>query len=789
MNGPYKLINSIHAHDGPIRCLTLGPNEQELVTGNQSDNPNMRRWMYDALNGSLEDVGADAIYHDHWVTSVTSLPVNTLRTVYPQGCIVSGCMDTKIRIFDSLGVLMLTLEGHAKGVISLNWTEDYKLLSGSWDGTASMWDVTTGTRIKTFGPHENGVHVMSVGTTTIATISTGESVNGKPANYRLRFWDIVSGNLIGTPIEDHHGSIRSIAKLPGIKGFATSSNDGTVILRTIDGQEIGTVFHQAQEDGSPPFILDCCALDLPSGMDLVSCGEDGSCMVWSGTDLVQSIMHPQCVWCVLAIPNSGGDFVTGCNDGVLRVFSRVENKVNNARAIQYSVEFDMEVSEAINKRRTGPSKEELAKCPLWELRGSNPGKSENQVMVFNKDGSMIAAQWNSGSWIIIGEVTGSGDGGNINGVWYDHVMPVEIETATGLKNLQLGHNNGENSFVAAQRFIDQNQLPQSYLGQIADWIVARAGKDVPTIGQSSSVSNTSNYNYVPSVPATKTFSSILSVYAIFEDIPPRTKIFSKIQEFNSIYSEDTNKSLSNDDLNAIDTILATLSNTSRYHATTVTSDQLRSTYKCIQMWDDVSQLFPAYDIFRMTALHPGGSETLSKITFLNQFYYKLFQQLSQSIESFPVATALTMLRFLTNIFRFDILITNSIQIYPDFLQNILHVMQNHMLNKNKLIRSGVISIAMNMTIFILQPKNISLVNTIISPLTNIVMTLINTEIELQDIIWKGLCIFGTMLLNPITSNMLHEIGIDSSIKNLSNSKSSQLNANIVNTLNEVIKLL
>ena len=69
---------------------------------------------------------------------------------------------------------------------------------------------------------------------------------------------------------------------------------------------------------------------------------------------------------------------------------------------------------------------------------------------------MIAAQWNNGSWVIIGEVTGSGDGGNVDGVYYDHVMPVEIETPSGLKTLQLGHNNGENSFVAAQRYININ---------------------------------------------------------------------------------------------------------------------------------------------------------------------------------------------------------------------------------------------------------------------------------------------------------------------------------------------
>lgn len=40
-------------------------------------------------------------------------------------------------------------------------------------------------------------------------------------------------------------------------------------------------------------------------MEVVSCGEDGSVMVWSGAELVQSLPHPCCVWAVKSIPNTG----------------------------------------------------------------------------------------------------------------------------------------------------------------------------------------------------------------------------------------------------------------------------------------------------------------------------------------------------------------------------------------------------------------------------------------------------------------------------------------------------
>jgi phospholipase A-2-activating protein len=165
-------------------------------------------------------------------------------------------MDTKIRIFTDEGNPVGTLEGHSKGVISFSWTTTGLLISGSWDGTAKVWNLETNSCVQTLEPHENGVHVLGLENGLIATTSTGESVDGKPANFKLRIWDPATGRLVGSPICDHAGSIRSITALRGVGGFATGANDGTVALRSVDGEVLGTVFHAAQEDGSAPFILD-----------------------------------------------------------------------------------------------------------------------------------------------------------------------------------------------------------------------------------------------------------------------------------------------------------------------------------------------------------------------------------------------------------------------------------------------------------------------------------------------------------------------------------------------------
>lgn len=119
--------------------------------------------------------------------------------------------------------------------------------------------------------------------------------------------------------------------------------------------------------------------------------------------------------------------------------------------------FESSVEEATRKKSKGPTADEIASLTRWEDRGSHFASSEGFVKLFNKSGTAIAAQWSQISkvWIEVGEVTGSGDSDTINGVAYDHVLPVEIETSSGLRTLQLGYNNGENPFVAAQRFVDR----------------------------------------------------------------------------------------------------------------------------------------------------------------------------------------------------------------------------------------------------------------------------------------------------------------------------------------------
>lgn len=55
--------------------------------------------------------------------------------------------------------------------------------------------------------------------------------------------------------------------------------------------------------------------------------------------------------------------------------------------------------------------------PDWSEASRHRGKREGMVQMFRKNGTAIAAQWSqaSGTWIEVGEVTGTSNAGTIDG--------------------------------------------------------------------------------------------------------------------------------------------------------------------------------------------------------------------------------------------------------------------------------------------------------------------------------------------------------------------------------------
>jgi hypothetical protein len=131
-------------------------------------------------------------------------------------------MDKSIRVYSLDGTLVRTLVGHDHGVISLDWTASGELISGSWDGTAKIWNISDGTCVHTLPGHENGVNVLALPNGSIVTASTGRQEGDTVVDFKIRIWQ--DGSVVKI-LQPHTAAVRNLSLLPDI-GFASCSNDG-----------------------------------------------------------------------------------------------------------------------------------------------------------------------------------------------------------------------------------------------------------------------------------------------------------------------------------------------------------------------------------------------------------------------------------------------------------------------------------------------------------------------------------------------------------------------------------
>lgn len=223
-------------------------------------------------------------------------------------------------------------------------------------------------------------------------------------------------------------------------------------------------------------------------------------------------------------------------------------------------------------------------------------------MVSN-NGVIEAYQWNDDQWQKIGEVVGgvgSGQKKLYQGREYDYVFDVDI--ADGVPPLKLPYNLNENAYVAAQRFIDKNELDQSYLEQIVQFIDkntegATLGAQGSTEGYVDPFSGSGRY-----IPSSSTAGSTTSATPKVEpnakpELIPQTSLLlfqqtnlsalqAKVDEFSGTHGAI--------DVSSIITSLSTPSSA---------AIDLSAVQQSVLSWPAAAR-FPLLDLLRITAAHP-----------------------------------------------------------------------------------------------------------------------------------------------------------------------------------------
>ncbi|OBW68479.1 MAG: Uncharacterized protein AUREO_014550 [Aureobasidium pullulans] len=607
----FKLSASLKGHEDDVRAV-VSPSARCIFSASRDGT--VRQWLLTSPNPPTYD-DTIAVQASSFVNSLTYAAPSSAHS---DGLLVSAGKDTIIdvrRPFQSPDTdAERLLIGHANNVCSLDASPDGDtLVSGGWDTQARVWSISKGECTAELKGHDAAVWAVMV--YDDSTIITG------CADKTIRIFSL-GGKLLQT-IPGLPDVVRALCRLPSGHpsgaAFASAGNDQVIRLWTLDGVEV------AQLHGHTSFIY---ALAVLSNGDLVSSGEDRTVRVWKGTECIQTITHPAIsVWAVAVCPETD-DIITGASDKMIRIFSRDSSRYADAEALRA---FDESVSSSSIPQQTASEGQQINKeqLPGPDFLQQKSGTKEGQVqMIREEDGSVTAHTWSSAAqqWINVGTVVdaaaSSGRKVTHEGKDYDFVFDVDIKD--GEPPLKLLYNIGQNPYDVASRFIANNELPMTYLDQVANFITTNT--QGATLGSSSQQQTQtpgadpwgSENRYRPGEAGAPEPSggtrprSLPQTQYLSITTANLSAIRKKIGELNDTISSDL--ALSSDELKAVDNLVKQLQSSPKDPKPQ--ADQLSAVLKVATKWPLANRL-PGIDLLRLTAVAPtfamhtsGGTGTI-----------------------------------------------------------------------------------------------------------------------------------------------------------------------------------
>ena len=228
--------------------------------------------------------------------------------------ILTGSNDGTAKVWNAAsGKELVTLKGHRGAVACAAFSPDgRRIATASTDGTAKVWEAASGRELLTLKGHPG--EVMSV-----AYSPDGQRIVTGSGDHTARVWEAASGRDL-LALKGHSDLVHAAAFSPDGQRIVTGSWDGTVrvweaasgrALRALDGHS--RVFSVAFS---------------PDGRRIVRGSEDGTAEVWdaaSGEELFTLKGHTVLVTSVAFSPD-GRRIVTGSYDQTARVWDAANGR-------------------------------------------------------------------------------------------------------------------------------------------------------------------------------------------------------------------------------------------------------------------------------------------------------------------------------------------------------------------------------------------------------------------------------------------------------------------------------
>jgi WD40 repeat protein/serine/threonine protein kinase len=357
-----------------------------------------------------------------------------------------------------------TLRGHLDAVSSVAFSPDgQRIVTGSWDQTAKVWEAASGKELRTLKGHSAQV-------SSVAFSPDGQRVVTGSYDGTAKVWEAASGKELLT-LSRHTSEINSVAFSSDGQRIVTGSYDGTAkVWDAASGKELFRLKGDSGEIMSVAFS--------PDAQWIVTGSVDHTAKVWdaaSGTNLLTLKGHTDWIRSAAFSPDSLR-IVTGCDNTTAKVWEAASGKElftlkgHSNRSRIFSVAFSPDGQWIVTGSDDHTAKvwEAATGKELFTLKGHSGGVNS---AVFSPDGQRIVTGSSDGT-AKVWEVTGrkepltlkgqsaqisslafSADGQRIvtgSGDWAvnpEHTAKV-WEAASGKELFTLkGHSGGVNSAV------------------------------------------------------------------------------------------------------------------------------------------------------------------------------------------------------------------------------------------------------------------------------------------------------------------------------------------------------